>query len=202
MIRCALAETLRLAVEMPCASRAASSTSSTPGSTTTPSPISVVMCGWRMPLGTRWSRKVRPPTTTVWPALLPPWERTTTSILSASRSVALPLPSSPHWAPTRIVPGILHSLSPWASDGPSLEVIHPGGSPKTAPSRSPPSGPAAGSLPGPQVAVAGPRCQGKARPPGDQTLVGGSQPDAGKNGWGADEQPDGGNLAEQEPGEQ
>src|SRR6266508_2278618 len=64
-----------------------------------------------MPLGTRFILKVRPATMTVWAALLPPWARTTMSILSASRSVALPLPSSPHWVPTRIVPGMLRSLS-------------------------------------------------------------------------------------------
>src|SRR3954447_10888642 len=42
----------------------------------------------------------------VWPALLPPWKRTTTSACSARRSMTLPLPSSPHWAPTITVPGI------------------------------------------------------------------------------------------------
>ena len=36
----------------------------------------------------------------VWPALAPPWKRTTTSEVSASRSVILPLPSSPQLAPT------------------------------------------------------------------------------------------------------
>src|ERR1700684_1684588 len=42
----------------------------------------------------------------VWPALLPPWKRTTASARSASRSVILPFPSSPHWAPTITIPGI------------------------------------------------------------------------------------------------
>src|SRR3954447_3064508 len=42
----------------------------------------------------------------VWPALLPPWKRTTTSAFSASRSVILPLPSSPHWAPTMTIDGM------------------------------------------------------------------------------------------------
>src|SRR5207244_10095732 len=41
--------------------------------------------------------------TTVWPALLPPCERTTMCTLSARRSMTLPLPSSPHWPPTRMV---------------------------------------------------------------------------------------------------
>src|SRR3954453_21459399 len=38
--------------------------------------------------------------TSVWPALCPPWNRTTTSACSQSQSTILPLPSSPHWAPT------------------------------------------------------------------------------------------------------
>src|SRR3954469_21537034 len=42
----------------------------------------------------------------VWPALLPPWKLTMTSAFSASRSVILPLPSSPHWAPTMTIDGI------------------------------------------------------------------------------------------------
>src|SRR5919109_190088 len=42
----------------------------------------------------------------VWPALLPPWKRATTSPRSASRSVSFPFPSSPHWAPTITIPGI------------------------------------------------------------------------------------------------
>src|SRR5579862_956424 len=37
--------------------------------------------------------------TSVWPALWPPWKRTTTSARSESQSTILPLPSSPHWAP-------------------------------------------------------------------------------------------------------
>src|SRR2546426_5942280 len=40
------------------------------------------------------------PVSTVWPALAPPWYRTTRSARSASTSTILPLPSSPHWAPT------------------------------------------------------------------------------------------------------
>src|SRR5580700_9822667 len=38
--------------------------------------------------------------TRVWPALWPPWKRTTTSARSDSQSTILPFPSSPHWAPT------------------------------------------------------------------------------------------------------
>src|SRR5271169_2785287 len=38
--------------------------------------------------------------TRVWPALWPPWKRTTISACSDSQSTILPLPSSPHWEPT------------------------------------------------------------------------------------------------------
>src|SRR5688500_15590049 len=53
-----------------------------------------------MPDGIRWNLNVSPSRTIVWPALLPPWKRTTRSACSASRSTTLPFPSSPHWAPT------------------------------------------------------------------------------------------------------
>src|SRR5919201_1942110 len=42
----------------------------------------------------------------VWPALLPPWKRITSSACSASRSTTFPFPSSPHWAPTITSPAI------------------------------------------------------------------------------------------------
>src|SRR4051812_38006262 len=58
----------------------------------------------------RWNFHVSPWRTIVWPALLPPWKRTTASACSASRSTTLPLPSSPHWAPTITMPGIAGSL--------------------------------------------------------------------------------------------
>src|SRR6186713_1664834 len=38
--------------------------------------------------------------TSVWPALWPPWKRTTISACSDNQSTILPFPSSPHWAPT------------------------------------------------------------------------------------------------------
>ena len=44
--------------------------------------------------------KVVPSTTSVWPALWPPWKRTTTSARSDSQSTIFPLPSSPHCEPT------------------------------------------------------------------------------------------------------
>ena len=52
-----------------------------------------------MPEGIRCSLKVWSSTTTVWPALTPPWYRTTTSADLLNRSVIFPFPSSPHWAP-------------------------------------------------------------------------------------------------------
>src|ERR1700736_1995407 len=56
-----------------------------------------------MPEGIRWNRNSWPALTTVCPALLPPWERITMSAFSERRSMILPLPSSPHWPPTRMV---------------------------------------------------------------------------------------------------
>src|SRR6185295_10734001 len=51
------------------------------------------------PEGSSESLKVLLPMTRVWPALWPPWKRTTTSARSESQSTIFPLPSSPHWAP-------------------------------------------------------------------------------------------------------
>src|SRR3990172_97195 len=76
------------------------SASSTRGSTTTPGPIRFTVPGRRMPAGTTCSTVASPSTTSVWPALFPPWKRTTRSARMASQSTILPLPSSPHWAPT------------------------------------------------------------------------------------------------------
>src|SRR5665647_1168479 len=53
-----------------------------------------------MPLGIRCSAVLTPLITSVWPALWPPWKRTTPCDISVSQSTSLPLPSSPHWVPT------------------------------------------------------------------------------------------------------
>src|SRR3990167_3083929 len=53
-----------------------------------------------MPLGIRCKAVLTPLMTKVWPALWPPWKRTTPCALSVSQSPSLPLPSSPHWVPT------------------------------------------------------------------------------------------------------
>src|SRR5205809_2579798 len=62
--------------------------------------------GWRTPAGTRFRTVFSPFTTSVWPALFPPWKRTTTSASAASRSTIFPFPSSPHCVPTMTVAGI------------------------------------------------------------------------------------------------
>ena len=54
---------------------------------------------WRMPEGIECNTYFSRPTTTVWPALLPPWYRTTTLTWGVMISTTLPLPSSPHCAP-------------------------------------------------------------------------------------------------------
>src|SRR5262249_1541847 len=74
------------------------SRSSAQGSTTTPFPITESFPGRTTPEGSRLSRYSTLPMTSVWPALCPPWKRTTTSARSESQSTILPLPSSPHWA--------------------------------------------------------------------------------------------------------
>src|SRR5690242_15411653 len=106
MIRCALALTRSPETSTPLARSPSISSLSTLGSTTTPLPITHSLPGYRMPLGMRWKAHFWPSRTIVWPALLPPWKRTTMSAFSASRSTILPLPSSPHWAPTMTMPGI------------------------------------------------------------------------------------------------
>ena len=77
MIRCALADSLSPLTSMPRRRRPSSSPISTAGSTTTPLPITQVLPGCRIPDGIRWNLNVSPSRTIVWPALLPPWKRTT-----------------------------------------------------------------------------------------------------------------------------
>src|SRR5512138_1208955 len=64
-----------------------------------------------MPDGIRCSTVFLPPTTSVWPALWPPWKRTTPCARSVSQSTILPLPSSPHWVPmtTTFLAAMVHS---------------------------------------------------------------------------------------------
>src|SRR5919106_2624164 len=106
MIRWAFADTRRPLTSTPRRFKSSSSPISTPGSITTPFPTAQVFPGYRIPEGMRWNLNTSPSRTMVWPALLPPWKRTTMSARSASRSVTFPFPSSPHWAPTMTVPGM------------------------------------------------------------------------------------------------
>ena len=73
MIKCAPALICSRETSMPRSRRPAISSSSTPGSTTTPLPITGTHSGRSTPLGIRWSAYDSSPMTTVWPALLPPW---------------------------------------------------------------------------------------------------------------------------------
>ena len=93
----------RLSVLTPWACSSSSSARNDFGLTTMPWPMTQVVLGERMPLGISRNLKVCPSVTTVWPALSPPWERTTRSTEPARRSMIFPLPSSPHWPPMRMV---------------------------------------------------------------------------------------------------
>src|SRR5512132_1434659 len=79
---------------------------SEPGSTTTPQPITQRQPLCRIPEGIVCRTYFSRPTTTVWPALLPPWKRTTTFTCGVMTSTTFPLPSSPHCAPTTTMLGM------------------------------------------------------------------------------------------------
>ena len=76
------------------------------GSTTTPLPITGTTWSYNTPDGMSCRANRCPLTTSVWPALWPPWYRTTSAISLAMVSVTLPLPSSPHCVPTTTVAGM------------------------------------------------------------------------------------------------
>src|SRR5437867_8340822 len=106
MIRWAFFEMKRLPSKLtPRCTRDSISSMSEPGSTTTPQPITHRQPLCRMPEGMVCSTYFSRPTTTVWPALLPPWKRTTTSTCGVITSTTLPLPSSPHCVPTTTMLG-------------------------------------------------------------------------------------------------
>src|SRR5439155_701449 len=107
MIRCAFLEMKRLPSSVtPRRTSASISSISEPGSTTTPQPITQRHPGCRMPEGIVCRTYFSRPTTTVWPALLPPAKRATTFTCGASMSTTLPLPSSPHCVPTTTMLGM------------------------------------------------------------------------------------------------
>src|SRR5438876_158654 len=110
MIRCAFFEMKRLpsSVTPRCTSDSISAMSE-PGSTTTPQPMTQRQPGWRMPDGIVCKTYFSRPTTTVWPALLPPANRATTFTCGVRRSTIFPLPSSPHCVPTTTMLGIAHA---------------------------------------------------------------------------------------------
>ena len=69
---CALAEMIMCEASTPRAASPEISPNSTSRSTTTPLPMTGMHSGFRMPEGSRCSAYRSPPTTMVWPALLPP----------------------------------------------------------------------------------------------------------------------------------
>ena len=81
--------------------------SSTVGSITIPSPSTNPHSSRVIPEGSRWNFRTLSPRTTVCPALLPPWNLATHVALSANLSTSLPFPSSPHWAPSTTVAGMV-----------------------------------------------------------------------------------------------
>src|SRR5215467_4616561 len=107
MIRCAFFEMKRLPSSCtPRRTSASISSMSEPGSMTTPQPTTQRQPGCRMPDGIECRTYFSRPTTTVWPALLPPAKRATTFTCGASMSTILPLPSSPHCVPTTTMLGM------------------------------------------------------------------------------------------------
>src|SRR5512145_2801161 len=111
MMRCAFLEMNRLPSRVtPRWTSDSISSMSEAGSTTTPQPMTQRQFGCRMPDGTVCRMNRSRPTTTVWPALLPPWKRTTTLTWGVMTSTTLPLPSSPHCVPTTTMLGM--PLSP------------------------------------------------------------------------------------------
>src|ERR1700680_412532 len=89
-----------------------------------------------MPDGISWNLNSPSSVITVCPALFPPCERMTICALAARKSMTFPLPSSPHWPPTRMM--TMRLLGPGFGPA-SLEVVearviaseleldHPGG---------------------------------------------------------------------------
>src|SRR6516162_1072121 len=85
---------------IPVASRPSISWMSFARSSTVPLPMTIFASFRNTPEGTCWRACRFPPIVTVCPALGPPWYRATTWNRSERRSTTLPLPSSPHCAPT------------------------------------------------------------------------------------------------------
>ena len=105
-----------LSIVIPNSRRRSISATSVTGSITTPLPITQIFPRRRIPDGIRCRMYLTPRWMTVCPALLPPWLRTTMSALAVSTSMILPLPSSPHCAPIKIVLAIGNQK--WAKNFP------------------------------------------------------------------------------------
>src|ERR1700681_3503988 len=114
--------TIRFFGSMPRSRSCEISRRSTIGSTTTPLPMTQTQSGYRMPDGMSWNLNSPCSVMTVWPALLPPCERITMSALAARKSMTFPLPSSPHWPPTRMMTTAL--LGSWFRPA-RLQVVEP-----------------------------------------------------------------------------
>src|SRR5215469_1503444 len=98
---CARLETKRFPSTLtPAARSAPTSLRKASGSSTTPLPMTLRHPARSTPQGTSWRINFLPLMITVWPALCPPAYRATSEKFSDSTSTILPLPSSPHWAPT------------------------------------------------------------------------------------------------------
>src|SRR6187455_690403 len=84
-----------------------------------------------IPLGMSCSAVLTPLMTRVWPALWPPWKRTTPCAWSVSQSTILPLPSSPHWVPMTTtffaMSGFLDEPFAGAAHEPALAAVLAGG---------------------------------------------------------------------------
>src|SRR5712691_5372694 len=110
MIRCAFLEMKRLPSRVtPRRTSVSISSMSAAGLMTTPQPITQRRPVCRIPDGIECRTYFSRPTTTVWPALSPPWYRTTTLTCGVSTSTTLPLPSSPHCVPTTTMLGMVRS---------------------------------------------------------------------------------------------
>src|SRR5712692_2837893 len=84
----------------PASRRAATSVRKAIGSSTTPLPMTLRQPGRNTPQGTSCKMNFLLWMMTVWPALCPPPYRATMEKFSEKTSTILPLPSSPHCAPT------------------------------------------------------------------------------------------------------
>ncbi|EKD85599.1 MAG: hypothetical protein ACD_37C00681G0009 [uncultured bacterium] len=72
------------------------SVNKTSRSTITPLAITPTTFLCKIPEGIKWKGYFLLFAITVWPALLPPWKRTTKSEVEARKSMIFPFPSSPH----------------------------------------------------------------------------------------------------------